>query len=111
MIKGDIVLSQDKNIIDLAATCIQKCMSIQETEKIIPYILSYMISAFHCERSYVFEKDAEENTFTNTYEFCAENISSQLHQLQKEPMETFLWWFDDLKVNDYVLIEDIEKIK
>lgn len=66
MIKGDIVLSQDKNIIDLAATCIQKCMSIQETEKIIPYILSYMISAFHCERSYVFEKDAEENTFTNT---------------------------------------------
>lgn len=55
------------------------------------------------------EKAAEENTFTNTYEFCAENISSQLHQLQKEPMETFLWWFDDLKVNDYVLIEDIEK--
>lgn len=96
---------------ELVNTCIHESMQLQKPEAIIQYILQFIATKFGCGRCYVFEKDESGNSFTNTYEWCNENVSSQLHQLQKEPIETFSWWFDELEEKQFIVIENVEQIK
>lgn len=48
------------------------------------------------DRSYVFELDANGLTMTNTHEWCAKGVESQLSRLQKVPLKAFSWYLKEL---------------
>ncbi len=68
------------------------------------------IASFHAaERAFVFEINEENNTVSNTYEWCANSIEAQMHNLQALPIADFYLFLDALKGNSTLHIKDIEK--
>lgn len=48
------------------------------------------------DRCYVFELDADGLTMSNTHEWCAKGIESQLPRLQEVPWDDFSWYLQEL---------------
>ncbi len=62
------------------------------------------------DRSYLFQLGTDEKRFTNTHEWCAENISPQIQILQDLPVDDFIWFFDTLRNNDFLYIPELSSI-
>ena len=61
------------------------------------------------ERSYLFSARGE--GFSNTHEWCADGISSQIESLQDMDYRLFERWLDLFGRGECVLIEDLDAIK
>ncbi|HEX2957974.1 MAG TPA: PAS domain S-box protein [Chitinispirillaceae bacterium] len=59
-------------------------------------------------RVYVFEDSADGSTTSNTYEWCAEGISSQIGSLQNIPYSEIRFWMDTLRSDGMILSENID---
>lgn len=62
------------------------------------------------DRVYVFEYDFEKQISNNTYEWCGEGISPQLHKLQGIPLEVVQDFLHAHKQNKTVIIDDIPSL-
>lgn len=76
----------------------------------IQKLLEWLGKVCVSERSYIFEI-YEDDTFSNTYEWCDKGVSSQMEMLQKESLGQIMWWLEMFQQNKPVIIEDIEDIK
>lgn len=65
---------------------------------------------FKCDRVYIFEVTPRD-TFSNTYEWCAEGIEPQMEMLQEEPLESIRWWIELFENDMPVVIEDLETLR
>lgn len=63
----------------------------------------------HAERAYIFEK--KNGFFSNTYEWCAEGISSEIDKLQNIPCEDLAYWDKTLTKGDCIVIPEVEEIR
>lgn len=63
----------------------------------------------HAERAYIFEK--KNGFFSNTYEWCAEGISSEIDKLQNIPCEDLAYWDETLTKGECIVIPKVEDIK
>lgn len=63
----------------------------------------------HAERAYIFEK--KNGFFSNTYEWCAEGISSEIDKLQNIPCEDLAYWDETLAKGECIVIPKVEDIK
>lgn len=64
-----------------------------------------------CDRTYVFEINYMENTFSNTYEWCSERVTPQKDILQNESLNLVDYWIEMFKQKKPVIIHDVEDIK
>jgi len=60
------------------------------------------------DRAYVFEYDFENNTGTNTFEWCREGIEPQINKLRALPLEAFSDWVAIHKRGDTIKVEDAD---
>lgn len=63
---------------------------------------------FHVDRCCLFELDSDKNLLTNTHEWCAPGVSSQIEYMQEMPESTFPWWFKELKAQRQIYFPDIQ---
>ncbi len=63
----------------------------------------------HAERAYIFEK--RNGFFSNTYEWCAEGISSEIDKLQNIPCKDLAYWDETLTKGECIVIPEVEDIK
>ncbi len=56
----------------------------------IDFALKYICQKYGADRSYVFETLDNGATFTNTFEYCKEGISSEINNLQELPADIFV---------------------
>ena len=63
-----------------------------------------------CERIYIFEGKRGENVF-NTFEWCAEGVSSEKNNLQDVPFEAVEWWYHAFADGHCIVIKDVESIR
>ncbi|MFX1567111.1 MAG: PAS domain S-box protein [Promethearchaeota archaeon] len=61
-------------------------------------------------RSYLFIFDEENNTMSNTHEWCAEGVNPQIENLQNTPIEVFPWSISKLKNDEILNIDDVENL-
>lgn len=73
-------------------------------------LLEWLGNVCASERSYIFEI-YEDETFSNTYEWCDEGVSAQMDMLQKESLGQISWWLDMFQQNKPVIIRSVEDIK
>ena len=66
--------------------------------------------SIHCDRIYIFE-GLRDMSVDNTYEWCAEGVSSEKDSLQQVPFEVVAWWYDLFETNNHLIIENIEDLK
>ena len=79
-------------------------------EESIQVLLEYLGQALRSERVYIFEKK-KDNTFDNTYEWCASGVIPQKENLQNVPYEAVAIWHESFNKNQNVIIKDVELIK
>ncbi|MDO5112402.1 MAG: PAS domain-containing protein, partial [Clostridia bacterium] len=73
-------------------------------------LLQKILDYFDGSRAYVFELDWAAQIGKNTYEVCAEGISSEMDKLQTVTFETMKPWIDAFEHQNHVQIEDVEAL-
>jgi len=61
-------------------------------------------------RSYIFLFNDDNITMSNTHEWCAENVDSQIDELKDLPIEVFPWSTNKLKKGEILSIENVEDL-
>lgn len=89
---------------------LQGSISNTDPDQAIQDILSCLGEKCLCERTYIFELH-DKDTFSNTYEWCAEGIVPQKEMLQNEQVDILEPWWMLFEDNRPVVIKDIEDIK
>lgn len=87
---------------------------LRSTEISIDIIHGLLLSVckfYQADRSYVFEVDWELSTGSNTYEYCAEGVTSQRDSLQQIPFEIIPHWKNTLMNNEPLIIPDISVLQ
>jgi len=52
----------------------------------------------------------EDGTMSNTYEWCADGVSSEIDNLQNLPKDIFPWWMKKLNQGEFIHIENVSEL-
>ena len=79
-------------------------------ETVFNSILKDIGSTLNLCRAYIFEQDNENQTISNSYEWCAENVPCHKDKQQKIPCKEISWMIEHLKQGNTIQFKDIEDI-
>ncbi len=88
---------------------IAKLNSESNLKKAINEVLACVGQYLGAERAYIFEET--DNYYSNTFEWCADGISSEIDTLQDIPADSIFYWVETLEKGRSVVVGDIEDIK
>ena len=88
---------------------LNKVNTLEECAKTTIDMLASIGDFTKSDRAYIFEKDGE--GFSNTYEWCARDIESQMDELQGLTMKHMPYWIPVLSEGKSIFVEDLEKVK
>ncbi len=67
-------------------------------------------SVLNVSRVYIFEHVNQNDTVSNSFEWCAKDVTPQIDKLQQQPCNEFSWFFDKLKQGRVIKYKNIGKI-
>ena len=70
-------------------------------------MLIKLVHLFSMDRGYLFTISPENNTMSNTHEYCAPGIVPVKEMIQDYPLESIPWWREQITSSDYIHISDI----
>ncbi len=79
----------------------------EDFDESINYALKKIGQFFEIDRSYIFLLSEEKKTMSNTHEWCAEGIRSEIDNLQNLSPSDFSWWIDHLLEDGHIFIPDV----
>lgn len=62
------------------------------------------------DRTYIFDYDFEKENCSNTYEWCADGIEAEIHNLQEIPIEFIPYWVDKHKKGLDFTVENVANL-
>ncbi len=77
----------------------------------IYHFLASIGRSLEVDRIYIFEDDPDGEGTNNTYEWCDENVSPEIDNLQKVPFEAVDWWYQQFEQGKDIHILDLEAIR
>lgn len=80
---------------------------LAEAHSTINHTLSEMGQFVNADRVYIFDYDFENNTCSNTYEWCAEGITPEIAHLQHTPIDAIPQWVTAHKNGQEMYIADV----
>ncbi len=104
----DQELKLQEVLIDIASTYIN--LDPVEVENTINESLKKMGLFVSADRAYIFDYDFIEGTTSNTYEWCAEGIDAEIHNLQNVPIDFLTQWVQSHKRNEPFYVPDVLKL-
>lgn len=93
-------------LIDIASTYIN--LDPKDVENTIQESLEKMGLFVSADRAYIFDYDFENETTSNTYEWCRDEISPEIDNLQNIPNSFFPQWISKHKGGHAFYIEDVD---
>ena len=81
-----------------------------EPVKAIELSIESLGRQFDSDRMYIFE-DNPDGTSSNTYEWCREGITPEIHNLQNVPASTMHVWNKHFEKGENIIIYDLEEYK
>ncbi len=88
---------------------IAKLNSISDMKKSINEVLASIGDYLGADRAYIFEES--NNYYSNTFEWCAEGITSEIDTLQDIPADDIFYWVETLEKGECVVVGNIEDIR
>lgn len=76
----------------------------------IDMFLEHLGRSIQCDRIYIFE-GRKGMPVDNTFEWCAEGVSSEKDTLQQVPFDVVSWWYGLFEIQNHLIIDDIEILK
>jgi len=101
-------LSLQTILIDILSIYIN--IKLSDVEQIINRSLKELGEFVDADRSYIFNYDFKQNTTSNLYEWCAEGIEPEIHNLQNLPVEIFPQWVEKHKSGQPFYIPDVNAL-
>ncbi|MDD2370459.1 MAG: PAS domain S-box protein [Firmicutes bacterium] len=86
------------------------CSNEIELDNAINSTLKRIGEFFDVDRSYIFNFNRDGLLMNNTYEWCANNISPEIDNLQDLPVEIFPVWMATLNIGECIYINDVSKL-
>lgn len=83
-------LSIEETLVD----CIHTLSENKDMDTAIKKLLKIIGEFFRADRAYIFEIDYDNQTFTNTYEWCKEGVTPQIQGLKALPLSLLERWFE-----------------
>ncbi len=105
----DSVVRGYQNLETLANEGLKLALQAPTPNQSIDILLEYLGKALNSERAYIFEKN-ERGRDDNTYEWVANGVTPEKHNLQDVPAEVCADWYQCFAENKNILIDDVEKI-
>ena len=98
----------DQLITDLSINLINA--PLDDIDKHINHILAEIGELIHADRSYFFILDNDDNTISNTHEWCRADIEPQIDNLQNIPCESLPWWLLKLRNSETIIIPNVDEL-
>lgn len=92
-------------LMDIATTYIN--VPVDQADPAIHNSLSVIGNYTNADRAYIFEYDFENNSCSNTYEWCAPDIAPQLAKRQQLPLDQFAQWIERHRKGQPVIITSL----
>lgn len=92
-------------LIDISSTYIN--IEAKSIEREINKSLEKLAEFVEADRAYIFDYNLKDFTTSNTYEWCAEGIVSEITNLQDIPLDYILDWFEMHKKNQPMSVQDV----
>jgi PAS domain S-box-containing protein len=96
-------------LIEVATSYIN--LPLTEIDRAIHETLAELGAFVKADRVYIFDYNWVESTASNTYEWCAEGITSQIVHLQNLPMEESPFWANTHKEGQLICIPDTNLVE
>ena len=91
---------------------IDRMGSLAKFQEKVNRILRLIGNCIGAERVYMFERtEGEEETYSNTYEWCAPGITPQIQELQKLTLADMPQWIPRFKRGETIEIPDLEMVR
>jgi diguanylate cyclase (GGDEF)-like protein len=84
-------------------------LSAIDPDESIAILLEYFGRALQCDRVYIFEENQE--TYDNTYEWCAKGVVPQKDNLQNLSYDVVKLWLERFEDEKNVIIKELEDIR
>ena len=97
-------LSAEKSLID----CIQDLSVTESHDRSVNDLLFKLCRLYDAERGYIFQFDFENDTFSNTYEWCLEGVRPEQDNLQNIPMTEAVHWIETFERGEGIRIADFK---
>lgn len=104
--RAELYLSRRESVLN---ECLQIFFAAPNPEKSLEDVLSYLGDMFRGERVCIFEI-YENGTVSNTYEWCAEGVASQIEIFHSIPLSDIHYLTENFAQKDSLVIHDIEDI-
>ncbi len=85
-------------------------INLAEVEETIQKSLHDLGEFVGADRAYIFDYDFVENTTSNTYEWCAQDITPEIDNLQKVPLEYLPFWVEKHQNGLEFYVEDVQSL-
>jgi len=79
-------------------------------DALIDEILSEIGPIFGVDRAYLFRNDPDNDTMSNTHEWCAPGISPERDNLQNLPNDLFPWWMAEHQADRPVNVSSLDEL-
>ena len=83
---------------------------VSDIDDLIQKSLQQIGEFVEADRSYIFSYDFIKNTTSNTYEWCAEGIEPEIHNLQEVPVDFIPQWLEAHKKGKSFYVEDVAQL-
>ncbi len=97
-----------KILIKIAADCINT--PLDRTREAIQSSLSIIGEFVGADRAYIFDYDFDKNIGMNTYEWCRQEVTPQIHNLQETPLHGIPEWVETHRKGESVIIPDVSAL-
>ena len=90
---------------------LRSALMYDTAEQQINEFISFLGRQIGSDRIYIFEDNEKTRTTSNTYEWCADGVSTEMGNLKAIPMQTIRWWYDRFDEGKSVILHDAETIR
>jgi diguanylate cyclase (GGDEF)-like protein len=106
-VQHDRALKKYKSNENMINEGVKIAMMGDSPENSMHLFLEFIGKSLKSDRVYIFEKN-EEETFDNTYEWCAQGVTAEKDNLQGIPYSAVKLWLDAFQVKKEVIIKNLE---
>lgn len=83
---------------------------VEDSDEALNRLLSVIGQGNEIDRAYIFSYDFAKNTMSNTHEWCAQGIASEIQNLQKISTDLAPGWVETHKRGEMIVIQDVSKL-
>jgi PAS domain S-box-containing protein len=108
--KAELQLHQNLEIQKLVSEISTEFIHTKDIDASIIESFSRLGAVTHASRVYMFMLDAENETMSNTHEWCSQGVSSEKGSLQNLPLSLFPWWMQKIYNNTIINVPDVSQM-